>query len=220
MAYIANLPLYYMPLCLSADVGLPGTGKTAFAVLKGIQAYCRGAKLYSNVIIHDEFGNDLRAEDGRLDADDPGECLAQLEDVFRDIRDNESWNELRYLILDEFSSIADSQTWKNHSWTSQIWKQLAKLNFTGDAIDQNFSRIYNGWRDLVVYKYVITDVDINGSFVPKPWCNVVLGKQSPNDHTRYTRVSDFYINLSLVYDFYLRHQLMYFDKKGGKNGKR
>lgn len=216
MLQIVQYPLVYEPLSLMADVGLPRRGKTAFAVFKAIQAYLRGSQLYSNVIIHDEFGNDIRAEDGKLDPEEPGELLSQLQDLFIDIRENESWDQSRFMVLDEFSSIADAQDWKKYSWTSGIWKQLGKLGITAVAVDQNFSRIYNGYRDLVTFKYVIGDVDVNGSNVQKPWCSVIVGRQSANDHTLYGKVSDFYCDISLVYKFFDTHQLFYF----GKNSKR
>lgn len=210
--------LLYVPLSLNAVVGLPRKGKTALSVLMAIQAHDRGSLVYSNFFINDGKGNDIRAPDGRLDPEDPKECLHQLEDIFVEIKENETWDTERFLILDEFSSLADSQNWKSFSWTTDIWKQLGKLGFTAVALDQNFSRIYNGYRDLVTYKYLVGDMDVNGDYVTLPYCSVVIGRQSSNDHTMYMRVADCYINLSPVFDRYNTHQLMYFGSKS-KNKK-
>ncbi|KAB2947834.1 MAG: hypothetical protein OIN84_00900 [Candidatus Methanoperedens sp.] len=217
MEAIRAMSLMYEPLSLNAVVGLPRRGKTAFAILLALQAWLRGARIYSNVWIHDEDGNDLRDPEGRLDSEDPGECLSQLSDIFLDIKEKETWFIDRFLVLDEFSSIADSQRWKEFSWTSDIWKQLGKLGFTGVAIDQNFSRIYNGYRDLVTYKYIVGNTDVNGDRVSLPYCAVIVGQQSANDHAMYSPISDFPVNLKPVFKFYNTHELMYFGKSKKKS---
>ena len=78
MKAIKEMPLMFEPLSLNAVVGLPRRGKTAFAILLALQALMKGARIYSNVWIHDGDGNDLRSPEGRLDSEDPGECLTQL----------------------------------------------------------------------------------------------------------------------------------------------
>ncbi len=206
-----------MPLNLHAVCGLPRKGKTALVVLMAIQARERGVAVYANFDIHDGKGNDIRAADGRLDPDDSNHCLQQLDQIFQDIRENESWSIERLLILDEFSSIADAQDWKKYTWTTELWKQLGKIGFTGVALDQNFSRIYNGYRDITVYKYIVGDIDVNGDYVSLPYISVVVGRQSVNDHTVYVRVADFYVDISTAFDKYETHQLMYF---GGKSKKK
>jgi len=138
--------------------------------------------IYSNVNIHDGSGNDIRAPAGRLDPDDPKVCLQQLGDIFRAIYEDESW------------------------------KQLGKIGFTAVALDQNFSRIYNGYRDLTTYKYLVGDTDVNGVHVPLPWVAVCVGRQSVNDHQVYSRIAYFYLDLRPVYKCYNTHQLMYFEK--------
>jgi len=92
--------------------GLPRKGKTAVAVLMALLTRSKGSMIYSNVEMHDGSGNDIRGPAGRLDPDDPKVCLQQLGDIFRAIYEDESWNQPRFLLLDEFSSIADSQNWK------------------------------------------------------------------------------------------------------------
>ncbi|MCZ7401673.1 MAG: hypothetical protein O8C61_05575 [Candidatus Methanoperedens sp.] len=209
-------PNLYVPLNLHAVCGLPRKGKTALVVLMALEAHERGALIYSNVKVTDINRNDIRAPDGRLDPDDPNVCLHQLDEIFQDIRDNETWNIERFLILDEFSSLADAQDWKKYTWTTQLWKQAGKIGITGVAMDQNFSRIYNGYRDITVYKFLVGDVDINGDYVSPPFCSVMVGRQTVNDHAEYTRIADFYVDLTPAFKCYNTHQLMYFGQKKKK----
>lgn len=207
----------YDPCQLHAVIGLPRKGKTALVVLLAKQAYESGALVYSNVVLSGPGGEDWRAADGRLDADDPKHCLEQVIELCRKIKADKSWNIPRFLFLDEFKRICDSHNWKALAWTDQIWSQIGKLGITAFVIDQSFTRIYNGYRDITAYKYVVMD-QFKRRRYSLPECAVVIASQDPNNHEDYKIISRdgqgrpkaLTVDLSPAFPLYDTHQLLYF----------
>jgi|GEM_PF-5311895 len=77
-----------------------------------------------------------------------------------------------------------------------------KIGFKAVALNQNFSRIYNGYRDLTTYKYLVGDTDVNGVHIPLPWVAVCLGRQSVNDYQN-TGDGDYDIYIYIYHEKYL-----------------
>ena len=118
-----------------------GNAETLHAVRLAKKAYDEGYEIYSNIKLSGN-GGDWRHPQGILDSDSPDTCVNQLFDLFDYIEDEHLEDTPKFLVLDEFSDIADSQRWRDAAWTSNVWKQLGKMGFTSYVTNQAFSMTY------------------------------------------------------------------------------
>lgn len=172
--------------------------KTAHAVRLMKIAYDQGYEIYTNL----ELKGFWKYQYFHLDDSDPKKCLIQLQEIFRNIGENGLQKIPKFLFLDEFSDIVDSQNWKGATWTTSIWKQLGKMGFTTCVTNQTFSMTYNRYRENCNKKIITQRIDDKHYLV-----NILI--QSSNDHEEYKLVARYGVDGSLVFDFYDTYQLMY-----------
>lgn len=191
----------FEPLDLGVICGGVRCFKTLHAVRLAKLAYDEGYEIYSNILLSGN-GGDWRHHLGRLDSNDPDVCVTQLFVLFDHIEDEHLEEVPKFLVLDEFSDIADSQRWRDAAWTSNVWKQLGKMGFTSYVTNQAFSMTYNRYRDNA-NKMVITKK------LMIPHYTVTIGLQSTAKHDIYKKVGSYVLDGSPIYSLYNTRQRMY-----------
>lgn len=197
--------LDFEPLDLGVICGGVRCFKTLHAVRLAKLAHDDGYEVYSNIKLSGN-GGDWRHHFGRLDSQNSDVCVSQLFVLFDHIEDEHLEDVPKFLVLDEFSDIADSQRWKDAAWTSNVWKQLGKMGFTSYVTNQSFSMTYNRYRDNT-NKMVIT------KRLDETHYTVTIGLQSTANHERYKKTVSYVLNGRSTFELYNTRQRMYSTRK-------
>lgn len=194
------------------DIGICFGGERNCKTLHGVRmariAYEHGWPIYSNVSLFSDAG-DWRCQEGRIDSEDSVNAIDQLFAIFDRIKQDRTNADPKFLLLDEFSDLADAQKWREVVHTSNIWKQLGKMGFTTFVTNQQLSMTYNRYRDNA------TRILYTRMMPGNEYYRLIVMKQSVINFKKYIKAYDVMFDARPIFPLYDTYQPMYtINKKG------